>query len=104
MPNVLPRMVAGFTSPYPTVHMLTQDHQNECRMELNGDCSNTVTQFGFFLYGYVQRNPALLDVHLLEAALETLEDAMPGTDPAKTLRRNPSMLFVNSERREGYVD
>ena len=52
----------------------------------------------------VQRNPALLDVHLLEAALETLEDAMPGTDPAKTLRRNPSMLFVNSERREGYVD
>jgi hypothetical protein len=52
----------------------------------------------------VQRNPALLDVHLLEAALETLEEAMPGTDPAKTLRRNPSMLFVNSERREGYVD
>ena len=59
MANVLPRMVAGLKSPYPTVHMLTQDHQNECRMELNGDCSYTVTQFGFFLYGYVQRNPAL---------------------------------------------
>ena len=26
MANALPRMVAGLKSPYPTVHMLTQDH------------------------------------------------------------------------------
>jgi hypothetical protein len=49
----------------------------------------------------VERNPALLDVALLESALAVLRDSMPESDGAKVLQRNPSMLFINSERREG---
>ena len=52
----------------------------------------------------MERNPALLDVALLESALEYLRVSMPGADGARMLQRNPSMLFINSERKEGYQD
>ena len=52
----------------------------------------------------VEANPALLDLPRLTHALETLKRTMPSSDGAKVLRRNPSMLFVDSGVREGYQE
>jgi len=52
----------------------------------------------------VERNPALLDVALLESALAALADSMPGADGAAVLRRNPTLLFIDTEIKEGFQD
>ena len=52
----------------------------------------------------VEANPALLDRTRLTHALSTLKRTMPHSDGAKVLRRNPSMLFVDSGVREGYQE
>ena len=52
----------------------------------------------------VEANPALLDAERLTEALATLRRAMPGVDGAKLIRKNPSMLFVDSDVKEGYQE
>ena len=52
----------------------------------------------------VEANPALLDADRLTKALAALRRAMPGADGAKVIRNNPSMLFVDSDVKEGYQE
>ena len=52
----------------------------------------------------VEANPALLDAERLAKALATLRRAMPNADGAKVIRDNPSMLFVDSDVKEGYQE
>ena len=52
----------------------------------------------------VEANQALLDAERLTEALATLRRAMPGVDGAKLIRKNPSMLFVDSDVKEGYQE
>ena len=52
----------------------------------------------------VEANPALLDAERLAKALATLRRAMQTADGAKVIRDNPSMLFVDSDVKEGYQE
>jgi hypothetical protein len=52
----------------------------------------------------VEANPALLDAERLVNALATLRTAMPNADGAEVIRKNPSMLFVDSDVKEGYQE
>ena len=44
----------------------------------------------------------MADAERLAKALATLRRAMPNADGAKVIRDNPSMLFVDSDVKEGY--
>ena len=58
--NVLPSTDRGFTSPYPTVVIVTQVHHNARAMLSKGDCSYSATQSELLRNGNAHANVAEL--------------------------------------------